>query len=65
VTAPEVAAKVERARAFIGEALTLAREVMAASYHSGRMVAGSDAEEAADLLHEASMQLAAAQRGWL
>jgi len=59
------AEKIERARALIGEALALAREVMAASYDSGRMVAGSDAEEAADLLHEASMQLAAAERGWL
>jgi len=65
VTAPEVIAKVERARALLGEALTLAREVMVAGYESDRLVAGSDAGEAADLIHDASMQLAAAKRGWL
>jgi len=59
------AEKIERARALLGDALALAREVMVAGYDSDRMVAGSDAEEAADLIHEASMQLAAAQRGWL
>jgi len=59
------AEKVERARALLSDALTLAREVMVAGYESDRLVAGSDAEEAADLIHDASMQLAAAARGWL
>lgn len=59
------AEKVNRARALIGEALALAREVMVAGYESPRHGAGRDAEAAADLLHEASMLLAAAQRGWL
>jgi|GEM_PF-2292168 len=59
------AEKVERARALLSDALALAREVMLAGYESDRMVAGSDAEEAADLIHDASMQLAAAKRGWL
>jgi hypothetical protein len=59
------AEKVERARALLGEALALAREVMVAAFDSGRYIPSSDAEEAADLIHEASMQLEAARRGWL
>jgi hypothetical protein len=59
------AGKIARARALLNDALALARDVMVAAYDSGRHVPGSDAEEAADLIHEASMQLEAARRGWL
>lgn len=59
------AEKIARARALLGDALALAREVMAAAYDAGRHVPGSDAEEAADLIHDASMALEAARRGWL
>lgn len=57
--------KIVRARALLADALALAREVMVAGYDSGRYVPGSDAEEAADLIHDASMGLEAARRGWL
>lgn len=61
----EVQERVERARTAIGEALALAREVMVAGYEAGRSGPGGDAESAADLLHEASMLLSRAARGWL
>lgn len=57
--------KIARARALLGDALALAREVMATAYEAGRHVPGGDAEEAADLIHDASMALEAARRGWL
>lgn len=61
----EVRERVERTRTAIGEALALAREVMVAEYEAGRPGPGKDAEDAADLLHEASMLLSLAARGWL
>jgi hypothetical protein len=59
------AEKIARARALLSDALALARDVKVAAYDSGRPAPGSDAEEAADLIRDASMQLEAARRGWL
>jgi hypothetical protein len=57
--------RIARARVLLGEALTLAREVMVEAFDSGRYIPSSDAEEAADLIHDASMALEAARRGWM
>lgn len=62
MTAPEIAARVEHARALIGEALALARQVMVACYDAGQRAQGKDAEAVADQLHEASMLLSQVSR---